>query len=298
MAALRSTRDLGLSPDFEGKVRDIFDLDDHLLIVTTDRVSAFDVVMNDIVPGRGVVLNAMSLGWFDYFRDRVPNHVVTADATCFPEPFARHQEALTGRSLLVRKAQRFPVECVVRGYLAGSGWKSYRQDGTICGHRLPAGLQLAASLPEPIFTPSTKAESGHDDNISFAEVVELVGQEQASRLRELSLDLYRSAADRALPLGVIIADTKFEFGLVDGRMTLIDEALTPDSSRFWPAATHVPGREPDSWDKQILRNFLESCDWNKEPPPPALPSDLLVRTAARYREVLNILFPEQAKQWL
>ena len=297
MPALRSTRDLGLVPDFEGKVRDIFDLGSELFIVTTDRISAFDVVMDQVVPGRGVVLNAMSLGWFDFFRDVIPNHVVTADPARFPAPFDDHAEALGGRALLVRKADRYDVECVVRGYIAGSGWKSYRKDRTICGHLLPEGLQLAQQLPAPIFTPSTKAASGHDENIPFEEVVRIVGEEAAARMREVSLDLYTRAAARALERGVIIADTKFEFGLVDGRLTIIDEALTPDSSRFWPAAGHTPGSEPESWDKQILRNFLETCDWNKEAPGPSIPEEILARTAGRYREILDILFPEEAERW-
>jgi len=297
MPALRSTRDLGLVPDYEGKVRDMFDLGDMLLIVSTDRISAFDVIMDDIVPGRGVVLTVMSLGWFDHFRDTVPNHLVTADAHEFPAPFAEHAEALGGRSMLVRKADRFDVECVVRGYIAGSGWKSYNRDGTICGHRLPAGLQLAQQLPEALFTPSTKADEGHDENIPFETVVEMIGAEDAATLRDVSLKLYTEGAAYAAPRGVILADTKFEFGLIDGTITLIDEALTPDSSRFWPAAEHRPGQEPPSWDKQILRNHLETLDWNHAPPPPALPPEILEKTSRRYHEVLEILFPEEAARW-
>jgi len=297
MPAFRSSRDLGLTPDFEGKVRDLFDLGDQLLIVTTDRISAFDVVMDQVVPGRGVVLNAMALGWFDYFRDVIPNHVLTTDPAEFPAAFAAHGEALAGRALLVRKAERYDVECVVRGYIAGSGWKSYGKDGTICGHRLPDGLRLAEQLPEPLFTPSTKVATGHDENIPYAEMERLVGGEAAARMRDVSLSLCAQAADRARDRGVIIADTKFEFGLVDGRLILIDEALTPDSSRFWPAEGHTPGGEPESWDKQILRNFLETCDWNKEAPGPHIPAEVLERTSRRYREVLDILFPQEAKRW-
>jgi phosphoribosylaminoimidazole-succinocarboxamide synthase len=296
MAALRSTEELGLKPDYVGKVRDVFDLGDSLFIVASDRISAFDVVMNDVVPGRGVVLNVMSLGWFARFAD-VPNHVLTAAPDEFPAPFRAHKERLGGRSVLVRKAARFDAECVVRGYLAGSGWKSYRQDGTICGHRLPAGLQRGDRLPEPLFTPSTKAAVGHDENIDFATMCGIVGEEAGARLRDLTLRLYREAAAYALPRGVIVADTKFEFGLVDGRIVLIDEALTPDSSRFWPAADHRPGEEPPSWDKQILRNHLETLDWDHAPPPPSLPAEILARTAARYREVLEILFPQEAAKW-
>ncbi len=296
MAALRSTEELGLKPDYVGKVRDVFDLGDSLFIVASDRISAFDVVMNDVVPGRGVVLNVMSLGWFAHFAD-VPNHVVTAAPDEFPAPFRAHAERLGGRSVLVRKAARFDAECVVRGYLAGSGWKSYRRDGTICGHQLPPGLKLADRLPEPLFTPSTKAAVGHDENIDFATMCSIVGEAAGAQLRDLTVRLYREAATYALARGVIVADTKFEFGLVDGRTVLIDEALTPDSSRFWPAADHRPGEEPPSWDKQILRNHLETLDWNHAPPPPPLPAEILARTAARYREVLEILFPQEAARW-
>ena len=296
MAALRNTADLGLTPDYTGKVRDMFDLGDRYLIVTTDRISAFDVIMNDVVPGRGVVLNVMTLAWLERFAD-LPNHLITADAREFPQPFCDHAEALGGRSVLVHKAERFPVECVVRGYIAGSGWKSYQQDGTVCGHTLPEGLRRAERLPEALFTPSTKADEGHDENIPFAEVVSLIGEEMAGTLRDISLRLYRDGAAYAEPKGVILADTKFEFGLIDGKVALIDEVLTPDSSRFWPAEEHVPGQEPPSWDKQILRNYLETLDWAHEPPPPALPAEILDKTARRYREVLDILFPAEAERW-
>ena len=297
MGALRSTRDLGLTPDYEGKVRDMFDLGDRFLIVTTDRISAFDVIMNDVVPGRGVVLNVMSLAWYDRFEKLVPNHLITADAREFPAPFNEHAEALGGRSMLVKKADRFPVECVVRGYIAGSGWKSYGQDGTICGHQLPDGLSLAQKLPEALFTPSTKEDEGHDENIPFSTVVEMIGQKQADQLQELSLGLYRSGSDYAEPFGVILADTKFEFGMIEGRITLIDEVLTPDSSRFWPASDHQTGQEPPSWDKQILRNYLETLDWNHEAPPPSIPGHILEQTYRRYHEVLQILFPQEAEKW-
>jgi phosphoribosylaminoimidazole-succinocarboxamide synthase len=297
VAALRSTRDLGLDPTYEGKVRDMFDLGDRYFIVTTDRISAFDVIMNDVVPGRGVVLNVMSLAWFKHFADVVPNHLITADPAGFPAPFNAHADQLAGRSVLVHKAERFPVECVVRGYLAGSGWKSYGRDGTICGHLLPAGLKLADRLPAAIFTPSTKEEQGHDQNIPYETVVDMIGKTNAELLREVSLKLYDEGAAYALPRGVILADTKFEFGLVGGRLTLIDEVMTPDSSRFWPAADHHPGQEPPSWDKQILRNHLETLDWNHSPPPPPLPADILERTSRRYHEVLSILFPEEAALW-
>ena len=297
MGALRSTRDLGLNPDYEGKVRDMFDLGDTFLIVTTDRISAFDVIMNDVVPGRGVVLNVMSLAWFERFADLVPNHLITADVDQFPAPFNQHPEALGGRSMLVKKADRFPVECVVRGYIAGSGWKSYNQDGTVCGHQLPDGLNLAQQLPAPLFTPSTKEDEGHDENIPYSTVVEMIGEKDAESLRKISLELYGSGADYAEPFGVILADTKFEFGMIDGKITLIDEVLTPDSSRFWPASEHRPGQEPPSWDKQILRNHLETLDWDHNPPPPKIPSDILDKTYQRYREVLELLFPREAEKW-
>jgi len=296
MHALRSTVDLGLEPDRKGKVREIFDLGDRLFIVATDRISAYDVVMDQVVPGRGVVLSVMTLAWLDRFPD-VPNHLITANPDEFPEPFAAHRDVLAGRSMLVHKADPFPVECIARGYITGSGWKSYRAEGHICGHDLPAGLVKSQQLPEILFTPSTKAEEGHDENISYAEAEGLIGADDAATLRDLTLRMYGEGADYARERGVLIADTKFEFGRVDGRITLIDEVLTPDSSRFWPAADHVPGEEPPSWDKQILRNHLETLDWDKTPPPPALPRDILDRTLARYREVLEILFPEEASRW-
>ncbi len=297
MGALRSTRDLGLTPDYEGKVRDMFDLGDSFLIVTTDRISAFDVIMNNVVAGRGIVLNVMSLAWYDRFAELVPNHLITADPAEFPAPFSQHAEALGGRSMLVKKADRFDVECVVRGYIAGSGWKSYQQDGTICGHQLPQGLQLAQKLPQALFTPSTKEDEGHDQNIPISTVVEMIGRQQAQHLQDLSLELYRNGADYAEPFGVILADTKFEFGMIEGRITLIDEVLTPDSSRFWPSSQYQAGQEPPSWDKQILRNYLENLDWDHEPPPPLIPDEVLEKTSRRYHEVLQILFPKEAKKW-
>jgi phosphoribosylaminoimidazole-succinocarboxamide synthase len=296
MPALRSTSDLGLVPDYVGKVRDVFDLGDQLLIVATDRISAFDVVMNDVVPGRGAVLTVMSLAWFEHFAD-IPNHLITADPHEFPAPFRDHADALGGRTMLVHKAKRHDAECVVRGYLAGSGWKSYRKDGTVCGHTLPPSLRLADRLAKPLFTPSTKAEEGHDENIDFETMCSIVGDEVGAELREISLRLYREGAAYAEPRGVILADTKFEFGEVDGELVLIDEVLTPDSSRFWPAAEHRPGEDPPSFDKQILRSWLETLDWDRTPPPPKVPEEVLDRTSRRYREVLEILFPEAARQW-
>lgn len=297
MGALRSTRDLDLNPTYEGKVRDMFDLGDKFLLVATDRISAFDVIMNDVVPGRGVVLNVMSLAWFDHFADLVPNHVITADVREYPAPFNQHVAALGGRSMLVHKADRFDVECVVRGYIAGSGWKSYQNDGTICGHTLPAGLSRAEKLPEALFTPSTKEDEGHDENIPYSTVVAMLGARNAQKLRDLSLLIYTRGRDYAEPHGVILADTKFEFGMINGKISLIDEVLTPDSSRFWPVAEHQAGQEPPSWDKQILRNYLETLDWDHEPPPPRIPAEILENTRQRYREVLEILFPKEAAKW-
>ena len=296
MPALRSATELGLTPDYAGKVRDVFDLGDQLFVVATDRISAFDVIMNDVVPDRGTVLNIMTLAWLEFFAD-VPNHLVTADPDRFPAPFRDHAERLGGRSMLVRKADRQDAECVVRGYIAGSGWKSYQRDGTVCGHRLPDGLRLADRLPEPLFTPSTKAEEGHDENIDFDTMCEIVGRETGERLRDISLRLYREGAEYARPRGVILADTKFEFGFIDGELSLIDEVLTPDSSRFWPAAEHRPGEDPPSFDKQILRGWLETQDWDRTAPPPAIPGDVLDRTSRRYREVLDLLFPDFAARW-
>ncbi len=296
MRALRSTTELGLAPDFQGKVREIFDLGQQLLIVATDRISAYDVVMNEVVPGRGVVLTVMTLAWLDFFRD-VPNHLLTADPEAFPPRFRCLRDELGGRSMLVRKAQRLPVECVARGYLAGSAFKSYQREGAICGIALPPGLSLAQQLPEPIFTPATKADVGHDENIDFAHAARLLGDADAAAARDFTLRLYAAAARYAAPRGVIVADTKFEFGRVGGQLVLIDEVLTPDSSRFWPAGAALPGREPPSWDKQILRNHLDACGWNRQPPPPALPAEVLARTAARYHEVLALLFPAEVTRW-
>ena len=296
MKSLRSTVDLGLAPDRRGKVREIFDLGSELLIVATDRISAYDVVMDQTVPGRGCVLTVMTMAWLDHFKE-IPNHLVTAEADLFPAPFCDLKDELAGRSMLVRKAEPFPVECIARGYITGSGWRSYQEDGTICGHALPEGLLKSQQLDAPLFTPSTKAETGHDENISFSETVALIGEEDAHQLRDLTLGLYSRAAAYAKAGGVLIADTKFEFGRVDGNIVLIDEVLTPDSSRFWPAAEHVPGEEPPSWDKQILRNHLDTLDWDKTYPPPQLPREILDRTAARYLDVLDILFAEEARAW-
>lgn len=271
-----------------GKVRDIYELDDALLIVATDRISAFDVIMDEGIPGKGVVLTQISKFWFERMRSLIPHHIITTNVNEFPAPADRYREQLDGRSMLVRKTRPLPVECIVRGYLAGSGWKEYRSDQTICGVPLPPGLTESQELPAPIFTPSTKAEIGaHDENIPFTRVVELCGEDLALQLREISLAIYRRAAEFAAEKGIIIADTKFEFGVDNGTLVWIDEALTPDSSRFWPRAGYTPGRNQPSFDKQFLRDYLETLDWNKSAPPPPLPEDIVRKTSEKYREALR-----------
>jgi len=273
-----------------GKVRDIYDLGDTLLIVSTDRLSAFDVVLPDPIPDKGRVLNGLSVFWMERMSGLVPNHVVSADHTAYPEPCRPFSEVLQGRSMLVKKAKTFPVECVARGYIIGSGWKDYQANGKVCGIPLPAGLKQAEKVPEPLFTPSTKGEVGtHDENISFDKVVDLVGRETAVWLRDKTIELYLFGARWAEERGIIIADTKFEFGLVDGVPTLIDEALTPDSSRFWPKEQYRPGISPPSLDKQFVRDYLEGLDWDKTPPGPTLPADIIARTRDKYLEIYRIL---------
>ena len=269
----------------------MYDLGETLLIVATDRISAFDCVMPNGIPDKGKVLTALSLFWFDKLRElRVPIHLIEADVTRFPRPLQPYREQLAGRSMLVRKARVIPIECVARGYLAGSGWKEYQKSRTVCGIALPEGLRQCEKLPEPIFTPATKAESGHDINIRFEEAARQVGDEVAERLRELTLRIYRWAADYAAARGVIIADTKFEFGtLEDGTLLLIDEVLTPDSSRFWPADRYEVGHDQESFDKQFVRNWLESQPWDKTPPAPALPDEVVQGTRRRYLEAYGLL---------
>ncbi|MRS11927.1 MAG: phosphoribosylaminoimidazolesuccinocarboxamide synthase [Actinobacteria bacterium] len=280
-------------PSAQGKVRDIYDLGKALMIVATDRLSAFDVVLPDPVPYKGEVLTKISLFWFDLLADIVPNHLLTADEFDLPESLRPHAGELRGRFMIVKKAEVFPVECIVRGYLAGSGWKEYQRSGTVCGQKLPEGLVESSRLPEPIFTPSTKAAIGeHDENISFDRMCELIGDEHAGRLRDVSLALYCAARDHAATRGIIIADTKFEFGLVDGEVTLIDEVLTPDSSRFWPADEYEPGHGQPSFDKQFVRDWLEASGWDKKPPAPALPEDILAETAEKYIEAYELLTDE------
>jgi len=287
MNALRQTDFPGLAPSARGKVRDIFDLGDKLLIVATDRLSAFDVVMPTPIPDKGRVLTQLSLFWFDLLKDVIPNHVLSA--VDFPAPFDSYADQLAGRSMLVRKTQPLPIECVVRGYLSGSGWKEYAATGGVCGIPLPPGLLESDRLPEPIFTPATKATSGHDENISFHQAATLIGQALAEKVRHVSLEIYRRAAAFALPRGVILADTKFEFGLLQDQLIWIDEALTPDSSRFWPAADYKPGGAQPSFDKQFVRDYLERIRWPKTSPGPELPPEVVAATRAKYREAYRLL---------
>jgi len=275
----------------KGKVRDVYAVDsDSLLIIATDRISAFDCVLPTPIKKKGEVLTALSQFWFDQLGDVVANHLITTKIDEMPEALRRHSQLLSGRSMLVRRAEVFPVECVVRGYLVGSGWKDYLRTGEVCGHKLPENLLESAELPEPLFTPSTKAEQGHDENISEAQVRELIGAEQTARLRDTSLQLYSRARDYARQKGIIIADTKFEFGLdKDGELTLVDEVLTPDSSRFWPADSYKPGQPQPSFDKQYVRDYLETLNWDKRPPAPALPPEVASATTARYLEAYKLL---------
>jgi len=287
MKVLRETQFAGLSPSARGKVRDIYDLGDKLLIVATDRLSAFDVILPTPIPDKGRVLTQLSLFWFDLLKDVIPNHVLSAAE--FPAPFDKFQGELEGRSMLVRKTQPLPIECVVRGYVSGSGWKDYRATGRICGIALPNGLLESGRLPEPIFTPATKAVSGHDENISFEQAEKMVGKDLADRVRAVSLELYRRASAHAEPRGIILADTKFEFGQLNGELIWIDEALTPDSSRFWPTAHYVPGGPQASFDKQFVRDYLERMRWPKTPPGPELPPEVVDATREKYREAFRIL---------
>ena len=266
-----------------GKVRDVYELDpDHLLFVATDRISAFDYVLATGIPHKGRVLTQISLFWFEFLRDIVPNHFVTADVDRYPAAIRQHADELRGRSMMVMRADMFPVECVARGYLSGSGWKEYKASGSVCGIQLPTGLKESDQLPEPIFTPATKATTGHDINISFEEMCKLVDPELSRQLRDLTLRIYKKASDYARQRGIIIADTKFEFGQTAQGITLADEVLTPDSSRFWPADTYQPGKVQDSYDKQYVRDYLEEILWNKQPPAPALPHEVALRTSEKY----------------
>lgn len=280
-------------PDSRGKVRDIYDAGENLLMVATDRISAFDFILPDEIPFKGEVLNRISAFWFDKFADIVPNHLVSIDPADFPEEFAEYRDYLAGRAMLVKKAQTIPIECIVRGYLTGSGKKTYDENGTVCGIQLPEGLTEASKLPEPLFTPSTKAEIGdHDENISFERCCEIVGENIAAQIRDLSLKIYKAAAEYAATRGIIIADTKFEFGVIDGKVTLIDECLTPDSSRFWPASSYEEGKIQPSYDKQFVRNWLKA-NWDMTGETPHLPAEVIDGTSERYREAFQIITGSQ-----
>ena len=279
----------GLKQPRRGKVRDIYEFGDNVLLVATDRISAFDVVLPTPIPMKGAVLTQLSRFWFDMMRDIVPNHVISTSVNDFPEELQPFQEVLNLRSTLAVKAEMFPVECVVRGYITGSGWKEYRQKGSVCGISLPPGLRECDRLPEPIFTPATKAETGHDENISYQEAASIIGQDNAARLKELTLKLYSRAVEHALSKGIIIADVKFEFGIYKGDIILCDELLTPDSSRFWPLSEYQPGKSQPSFDKQYVRDYLEQINFDKKPPGPELPSSVVEGTTEKYLEAYRLL---------
>jgi phosphoribosylaminoimidazole-succinocarboxamide synthase len=291
-----STIDLpGIKKLRSGKVREVFDLGDTLLFVVSDRLSAFDVVLDDPIPHKGAVLNQLSAFWFKRFGDKIDNHFVTAEFEKFPGELQGFAEQLAGRSMIVKKTQPLAVECVVRGYLAGSGWKEYQKTESVCGIKLPSGLQLASPLPEPIFTPSTKAEQGHDENIDMRECARILGQELAERVKKLSLEIYSAGRDHAQKRGIIVADTKFEFGQIGDELLLIDEVLTPDSSRFWPADQYAVGQSPPSFDKQFVRDYLETLDWDKTPPAPRLPQEIIDKTSAKYVEAFERVTGEKLR---
>jgi phosphoribosylaminoimidazole-succinocarboxamide synthase len=279
----------GIERIARGKVRDVYSISDKmlgdpLLIVATDRISAFDCILPQGIPGKGRVLTQMSLFWFDFLRDVVPNHLITASVNEYPAPLHAYRDQLEGRSMLVKRCRMEPIECVARGYVVGSGWKDYRKTGAICGITLPAGLLECAALPEPIYTPASKAETGHDENISFETTAKVIGEKTASLLRDLTLKIYGKAAAHAASRGIILADTKFEFGWHDGQLLLADEVLTPDSSRYWPADGYQPGGAQPSFDKQFVRDYLETLDWNKQPPAPPLPDEVILKTSEKYHE--------------
>lgn len=276
--------DLPLKAFKRGKVRDVYEINDKLLLVVTDRISAFDYVLPDPIPNKGICLTQISKFWFDFFRDTVPNQVISTEVDDFPEMLREHKDVLSGRSMLVKKAEIFPIECIVRGYISGSAWKSYQKDGSVCGIKLPEGLKESDKFDEPLFTPSTKAESGHDINISFEKMVELIGEEDAEKIKDLSLKIYKDGAEYARKKGIIIADTKFEFGKIGDEIILVDEVLTPDSSRFWPADLYEPGKSQPSFDKQYVRDYLSSTGWDKNSSPPHLPEDVIEETTKKYKE--------------
>lgn len=289
MSAITEINIPGLKKFKSGKVREVYDLGDQYLFIASDRISAFDVVMPDGIPNKGQVLNMISKFWFDRTSDLVKNHMISTNINDFPDELTPYKDILKGRSMLVKKAELLPVECIVRGYLIGSGWKEYKQSQTIGGMPLRAGYEMAGKLDEPIFTPSTKADEGHDENISIDEMNEIVGLELGKKLEQISIELYKTAADFALTKGIIIADTKFEFGMINNELILIDEVLTPDSSRFWPEDTYQPGSSPMSFDKQFVRDYLETLDWDKTPPGPNLPSEILLKSRDKYLEAYKLL---------
>ena len=286
--ALSSIDLSGIKKLRSGKVREVFDLGETLLFVATDRLSAFDVILPDPIPQKGAVLNQLSAFWFKRF-DQIDNHFVTDNFDEFPRELASYRDQLAGRSMIVRKTKPLPVECVVRGYLAGSGWKEYQKTQSVCGEKLPAGLELASPVPEPIFTPATKSDAGHDENIDMNECRRILGDEVANRVRDLSLQIYSAGRDHAARHGIIVADTKFEFGWLDDKLLLIDECLTPDSSRFWPKDQYAVGQSPPSFDKQFVRDYLETLDWDKTPPGPKLPQEVIEKTSAKYVEAFERL---------
>ena len=281
----------GVEPSYRGKIRDIYDLGDRLIVVASDRISAYDSILPTPIPGKGILLNMLSMAWFNWLGD-VPNHMISVEVSEYPEPFNRFEEKLSGRSMLVRKAARIDLECIVRGYISGSGWKEYQKTGSLCGIRLPSGLVLSQKLEKPIFTPSTKADSGHDENISIEKAAAVVGTDTIEKLEKLSLDIYARACEYAATKDIIIADTKFEFGRVNDEIILIDEVLTPDSSRFWLVDEYKPGRQQESLDKQYVRDWLDGSGWDHEPPAPRLPEEVVSMTLDRYRMAVENLFPE------
>jgi len=276
--------DLPLKAFKKGKVRDVYETNDELLLIVTDRISAYDYVLPDPIPNKGIYLTQISKFWFDFFKDKIPNQVISADVSEFPETLRNHAEILNGRSMLVKKAEIIPIECIVRGYLSGSAWNSYQKDGTVCDIKLPAGMKESDKFDEPLFTPSTKAESGHDINISYEKMVEMIGEADSEKIRDLSLKIYKEGAEFALSKGIIIADTKFEFGKIGDEIILVDEVLTPDSSRFWPADLYEPGKSQPSFDKQYVRDYLTSTGWDKNSSPPNLPNEVITETQNKYQE--------------
>ena len=279
----------------KGKIRDVYDINDKLLLIVTDKISAFDYVLNEPIPNKGICLTQISKFWFDFFKNTIPSHVISADMEEFPEKLQQHKAILLGRSMLVKKAKVIPVECIVRGYISGSAWKSYKKNGSVCGITLPEGLKESDKFNEPLFTPSTKAETGHDINISFEEMKKLIGFEDAENIKELSLKIYKKGVKYALEKGIIIADTKFEFGKIDDEIILVDELLTPDSSRFWPADKYEPGRSQPSFDKQYVRDYLSSTGWDKNSNPPNLPDYIIAETQNKYQEAYERIIGEKFK---